>query len=322
MTKIATLGGGSGHYSLLLGLKNYANKNPNSLREENISAIMPTSDNGGHTGLLLGQRGLEGEFLPPGDIRQCLAALANNDEAKKFFQYRIKKGENKGAVVGNIFLDAAYEQHESFEAAIDLFKKELDVRANVYPSTLKRTELAAILQKNKYEVKGEDEIVKQVILYNTPIERVFLNPKNVKANPKAIEAILNADKVVLAQGSLYTSLIPNLLVREIRTALKQTKADVIYVMNIVTQRGETDDFDVSRHLEVLEKYSGKKVIDKIMVNKSDVPSSLIQKYDGEGQKLVHNHSDDPRIIEADLITKTSPVIRHDPDKLAEVIMKL
>lgn len=318
---IAVVGGGSGNRNTLLGLRNYSEKHPRTLNQKNIFAITSTSDNGGHTGRII--RKEDGTSIPVGDIRQCMTALMPNKDDRDSFDYRVQDGPNAGAVVGNIFIDAEYERcGKNMEKAIENLSKRYGIKAHVYPSTLERTGLYATLQ-NGYPVEGESEIVKQAMLYNCLIDKINLKPKNIRANPKAIEAILNADKVVLAQGSLYTSLIPNLLVKEIRTALRETKAEVIYVMNIVTQRGETDGFDAKKHLKILERYAGKKVVDKIIVNDSYVPDELIQKYRGEGQKRVLNDlGADKRVVKADLLIRNTPVLRHDPDKLAEIIMKI
>ncbi len=321
---VVTIGGGSGQHALLTGLQNYSISNT-KLKQENISAVVSTFDTGGHTGRLTEARipkDVKGNFLPVGDIRQCLAALSNNEDSKKWFQYRIKEGDNVGAVVGNILLDAGYEQHDSdFEKAIELVKTILDVKANVFPCTLKRANFGGTLS-NGYDVVGEEELVEKSIWFNSRIKKVYLKPTDIPANPKAIEAILKADKIILSQGSIYTSLIPNLLVKEIVEAIRQSKAEVIYVMNIVTQRGETDEFTAKAHLDVVEEYLGKNVINKIIINANHVPEELLKKYESEGQKIVEDDlGDDKRVVRAELLTKGSPVLRHDPDKLIETIMK-
>jgi len=323
--KIVTIGGGSGQHSILTGLTNRA-RSHDELEQNNISAIVSTFDTGGHTGILMEARipkDEKGRFLPAGDIRQCLAAMANNEHAKKSFQYRIKEGDNKGAVVGNILLDAGYEQHgDDFEQSIELVKKILDVKGNVIPCTLTRAEFHGVLE-NGYSVKGEEELISKAVWFNSQIKEVSLEPENVKANPKAIKAILEADKIVLSQGSLFTSLIPNLSVKEICDAVKKSSAKKIYVMNIVTQRGETDGFTAKKHLEVLERYLGPNVIDYIIIHKGELPSKLKIKYELEGQKrVVDDLGESERVIRKELIAKDSPVLRHDPDKLAEVILGL
>ena len=324
--KIVTIGGGSGQHGILSGLMSFSRKYPDKLEEEDVSAIVTTFDSGGHTGILMEARiprDVKGNFLPPGDIRQCLAAMANNEFAKKSFQYRIKEGNNSGAVVGNILLDAGYEQHgEDFEQSIELIKKRLDVKGNVYPCTLTRAGFVGVLESG-YKVYGEEDLIAKSVWFNSPVKNIFLEPDNIEANPKAVEAILDADKIVLSQGSLFTSLIPNLLVKEIAEAVRKSKAKKVYVMNIVTQRGETDGFTAKKHLEVIEEYLGKNVIDHVVIHKGDLPNELEEKYNMEGQKRVDDDLENGRkIIRTELITKDSPVIRHDPERLAEIIVSL
>lgn len=326
MQKIVTIGGGSGQHSILSGLIEFAKKNPDKLKQENISAVVTTFDSGGHTRMLLDARipkDSKGNFLPPGDIRQCLAAMANNEFAKKSFQYRIQTGENQGAVVGNILLDAGYEQHgDDFEKAIELAKNILDVKGNVYPCTLNRAKFCGELE-NGYKVDDDEELlVHKSAWYNSPIKKVFIEPEDVSANEKAIKAIMDADKIVLSQGSLFTSLIPNLLVKGIADAIKKSKAKKIYVMNLVTQRGETDGFNAKKHLEIVESYLGKGIIEKIIINSSELPNDLKVKYELEGQRKVIDDLEDERVVKAELITNEAPVLRHDPEKLAEAIIKL
>lgn len=323
--KIVTMGGGSGQHGILTGLVKYS-KIGDELEENDISAIVTTFDTGGHTGTLIEARipkDIQGRFLPAGDIRQCLAAMANNEHAKKSFQYKIKSGDNKGAVVGNILLDAGYEQHgDDFEQSIELVKQILDVKGNVIPCTLTRAVFCGTLENN-YSFTGEDELVTKSIWFNSPIKKIFLEPNEIKANPKAIKAIMEADKIILSQGSLFTSLIPNLLVKEIAEAVKKSKAKKIYVMNIVTQRGETDNFTAKKHLDVLENYLGQNVIDYVIIHKGSLPEELMKKYEAEGQKIVADDlTNGKKVIRTELITKDSPVIRHDPEKLAEIIIKL
>jgi uncharacterized cofD-like protein len=324
--KIVTIGGGSGQHGILSGLTEFSKKYPDHLRQEDVSAIVSTFDSGGHTKKLIEARipkDVKGNFLPPGDIRQCLAAMANNEFAKKSFQYRIQTGENRGAVVGNILLDAGYEQHgDDFEQSIELLKKILDVKGNVFPCTLTRADFHGVLE-NDYEVSGEENVVESAVWFNTRIRQVYVKPATIPANKKAVKAILEADKVILSQGSLFTSLIPNLLVPEIADAIKKTKAKKIYIMNIVTQRGETDGFSAKKHLEILEEYLGKDVIDHIIIHTGELPSRLEKRYEQEGQRLVADDlGDDPRAIRTGLVAYDSPFLRHDPEKLAAIILKL
>ncbi len=322
--KVVTIGGGSGQHGVLLGLVEYSKRNKN-LKQEEITAIVSTFDTGGHTKVLLDARrpkDTKGNFLPPGDIRQCLAAMANNQDAKKLFQYRIRDGDNKGAVIGNILLDAGYEQHGSdFEKAIELAKKFLDVRGNVLPCTLVRAQFYGVLE-NGYSVMGEEELIEKAIWCDSRIKKIALKPSNVHANAKAVNAIKEADKIIFSQGSIYTSLLPNILIKEIADSIRKSKAQKVYIMNIVTQRGETDGFTAQDHLNLVEEYLGKDVIDKIIIHDGKLPQQLIEKYEKEGQEQVVDNLVDKRVVHANLIANDSPVLRHDPEKLAETIIKL
>jgi uncharacterized cofD-like protein len=319
--KIVTIGGGSGQFSLLSGLIRFARKNPDKLKEENISAVVSTADTGGHTGKLLETRkpkDAEGRFLPPGDIRQCLAAMANDEVNKSFFQFR----NEEGATPGNDFLNSAFDFfNKDFTKAIEFARKFLNVKGNVYPTSRIRALSGAILSNGK-KVLGQEQLVVKSLYYGYPISELFLE-NEVEANRDAVNAILESDKIILSQGSIYSSLIPNLLVKGIPEAIRNSKAQKIYIVNIVTQRGETDGFTVKKHIETVEKYLGKGVIDKIIVNSSTIPAELEQRYKIEGQHRVENDcKNDSRIILAELLRDDSSVLRHDPDKLAEVIMKL
>ncbi len=326
MSKIVTIGGGSGHYNILAGLTEYAKCNPTLLKQSDISAVVSTSDSGGHSGALIDarrDRDSRGNYLPPGDIRQCLVAFAN-EKTREILQHRLKHGDNKGSVVGNALLDAFYEKEgNDFEKGIEALRELFSIEGNVLPVTLERTTLKAKLS-NGYEISGEDEIVHKSVWYNSPIQSISLEPTAVRANKKALEAILEADSIVLSQGSLYTSLIPSFLVKEVRDAVEKTNAKKIYVMNIVTQRGETDGFTAKKHLDVLESYFGAHIIDHVIIHNGGVPQSLRQKYENEGQQLVIDDLDvsDSRIIRTPLLRSDAPVLRHDSNKLAEIIMNV
>ena len=203
-----------------------------------------------------------------------------------------------------------------------MVKKILDVKGNVFPCTLTRAKFIGVLE-NGYSVHGEEELVAKSVWFNSPIDEVKIEPENIKANPKAIKSILEADKIILSQGSLFTSLIPNLLVKEVAEAVRKSNAKKIYIMNIVTQRGETDNFTAKQHLDALERYLGQNVINYVIIHKGELPEELKSRYEAEGQNLIEDDLINGRkIIRAELITKDSPVIRHDPEKLAEVIIRL
>ncbi len=319
--KIVTIGGGSGQFSLLSGLISFARKNSQILNETNISAIVSTADTGGHTGRLLEARkpkDTRGDFLPPGDIRQCLAAMANDEMNKSFFQFRT----DDGAASGNDFLNAAYDFfNHDFRKAIEYARKFLQVKGNVYPASMIRPVFGGVLENGK-RIIGQERLVERGLFYGYPIDEVFIDG-DVEANTDAVQAILEADKIILSQGSLFTSLIPNLLVKGIKEAIQKSKAQKIYIMNIVTQRGETDTFTAKDHIEELEKYLGTDVLDHIILNANHIPLESEEKYKREGQYRVQDDlGDDPRAVRDSLLTMHSAVLRHDPERLAEIIVKL
>ncbi len=319
MPKIVTIGGGSGQYGILTGLKRN-----DKVKQEDISAIVTTFDSGGNTGLLLEARkpkDVKGNYLPIGDIRQCLAALANRPI--EMFQYRIKEGENKGAVVGNVILDALFEMHKNdFQKAIEEARKEYDVRGNVYPCTLTRGHFYGVL-RDGHKIDGENMLVEMSMFYESPVEKIAIEPSDLEANLEAVQALLTADKIILSQGSLYTSLLPNIAVKGISEAIRKSSAKKVYIMNIVTQRGETDRFTAKRHVDEIEKYLGEGTIDRVVLHSGELPQGLEAKYAREmQQRVVDDLGNHGRVIRGELIAKDSPVLRHDPDKLAEIILGL
>jgi len=326
MPKIVTIGGGSGQHGILTGLMNYSRMNPDKLKQENISAVVTTFDTGGHTGELLEARkprDTQGNYLPAGDIRQCLDAMANNDEVRKLFRYRLKHGANHGTVVGNTLLDAACEMEgDDFEKAIDLLRKFLEVRGNAYPCTTKRARFYGLL-KNGRKIGGEDLLAEKAAWFMSPIQKISIEPEDIAANKNAVSEISKADIIVLSQGSLYTSLIPNIAVKEISDAIADSDAKKLYVMNIVTQRGETDGFTAKDHVRTLEDYLGEDILDYIIIHSGGIPREQEVTYEQEGQKRVLDDlAEDSRTIRAELIAHDSPVLRHNPDKLAKVILEL
>ncbi len=330
MQKIVTVGGGHGQGAILYALKEYCIQHPSQLKQEDLTGIPSTSDTGGHTGRQLESRipkDEKGNYLPIGDIRECLVALSNNKLKREEFNYRIKEGDNKGAVVGNIRIDAMYEQLGDFEKAVEYFKskEELDVRANVYPCTLKRGTLCALLEDNDDIIKGENEIVRTAIEYNKKIHEVFIEPKDIKANEKACDALMNADKIIHACGSMYTSQIPPLLVEGIAETIRINEgAQKIYIMNLMTQRGETDGYTAQDHMAAYEKKFGKNVVTHVIIHNDLMSEDLLRKYAEKGQYPVKDDLKENgyKVIRVDLINKDADMARHDPLKLAETILKL
>lgn len=312
--KIVVLGGGSGVSSILPGLKNYTSK---------ITAIITVADDGGSTGRLREDL----DIIAPGDIRNCLVALANEDDIlKQLFDYRFDKGELKGHSFGNLFLAAMAGVYDDFAKAIYKTGEILSITGKVLPITLEKTSLIAKLENGKI-ISGESKIEPVVIEDNTKISEIFLSPSEVKIFEDAKKDILEADYIILGPGSLYTSIIPNLLVKDIENLILKSKAKVYYIVNAVSQHGETDGFSVKDHYDALVKHSKGDIIDVLIVNKKEIDKKIIEKYKSENSdviKLTKNDIDyfrkkNIKIIEKDVVKIVDGVIRHDGLKIGDII---
>lgn len=308
--RIITVGGGTGLSVILSGLKEYTS---------NISAIVTVADSGGSSGRLREQF----DILPPGDIRNCLVALADAPALMRdLFQFRFNKNsEFSGHNFGNLFITVMTQLTGDFEKAIKESSRVLAIRGQVIPSTLNNVVLVA-QHKNGSTTEGEDQIPRA----HKPIDRVYLKPDNSLPTPEAIKAIQEAQIIILGPGSLYTSIIPNLLIREITEAIVASDAIKIYVCNIMTQHGETDNFTAYDHLNALIKHSHPKILDYCILNNAPIPQELLERYRQEQSypmvKDAHKiKSAGYRIIEDEIIT-TKDYIRHDPAKLAKIILGL
>ncbi len=304
--RIVAMGGGHGISTLLRGLKNFT---------FNLTAIVTVADDGGSSGRLRLSLGI----LPPGDIRNCLAALSN-DEAllTQLFQYRFNDDSGLGGhSFGNLFISALADVTGSFEEAIAESGRVLSVHGRVLPATLHDVKLVADVQLpnilNQIRVKGESSIPEMP----GRVRHVYLEPNNPPAFPPVIQAILAADMVIVGPGSLYTSLLPNLLVPDLLAALHSSRALKIYVVNIATQPGETGSYGVSDHISVLEEHIGEGLFDIIVCN---------NRYEGilpngvEWVKIDENAADYP-VYAADFLDSEHPW-RHDSEKLARTLMDL
>ena len=306
--KIVALGGGSGLSSLLRGLKEHSS---------NITAVVTMADDGGSSGELRRRIGTP----PPGDLRNCMTALSN-DEAMltQIFRYRFGEEYNlNGHSLGNLFITAMGDITGSFEEGVAEAGHVLAITGQVLPATIQDVRLAAKKRLTGSEeskiVFGESEIPK------TPgkIERVWLDPQNPQAFPPAIQAILGADLIVIGPGSLYTSILANLLVPDISRALKASKAMKFYVANITSEPGETDGYSVADHVNAIEKHLGADIFDLVICNNRmlgiDIPDDLDWVRNTEHQPA--NHA----VYEADLVLKEKPT-RHDSKHLAQIIIDL
>jgi len=307
---VTALGGGTGLSNLLRGLKK---------ETSNITAIVTVADDGGSSGKLRDELGI----LPPGDIRNCLVALADRESLmEKLFQYRFSsEGHLVGHSFGNLFIASMTEVLDDFEDAIKESSKVLAIRGQVLPATNENIRLGARYLDKSVKI-GESVIPRP----SKKIDEVFLQPKECKATSDAIKAIRDAEILVVGPGSLYTSILPNLLVNGIASELKKSKAVKIYVCNVMTQPGETDDYTASDHIEAIEQHVGKGIFDYIIVNSEKENKKLAKRYKKEGafavevdQKL--KERDDLKVVAGDLLAKDG-YIRHNPDALANLIYKI
>lgn len=307
--KVVVIGGGTGLSTLLSGLKHFTT---------NITAIVTVADDGGSSGRLREELGI----IPPGDIRNCIAALADEDKIiTELFQYRFKTGQNlEGHSFGNLFLTALKEVNNGdFIKAVRATSLILRSRGMVLPSSPEPMKIIAELEDGRI-IEGESKISQT----NGKIKRIYSEPERPKAQEEAIEAILNAELIILGPGSLYTSIIPNLLIPEIVNAIKSSKAHKIYVCNIMTQPGETTGFSVSDHIVTLLVHSGNPhLIDGVIANDRH-PERLLQKYKDKGQEPVLIDADKVqklgiRLVARNLI-KEEDLVRHNSQLLAKAIL--
>lgn len=310
--KIVVIGGGTGLSTLLRGLKSYS---------ANITAIVTVADDGGSSGRLRREIGV----LPPGDIRNCLAALADEEKLlTELFQYRFEAGEGlSGHSFGNLFLTAMSEITGDLERAIAASSKVLAIRGKVLPATLSDVSLWAKLEDGRI-IKGESNIPEA----NGKIIDFGCNPANPPALPAVIKALNQAEYIILGPGSLYTSVIPNLLVPEITEAIAKSKVPSIYICNIMTQPGETDNYTVADHIRAIDKVCGKKIFDAVLVQKRSPSPQALAKYAEEYSHPVFLDREEikklnRRIIEANIMDENPQTlyVRHDPQLLAKILLR-
>lgn len=308
--KIVVIGGGTGLSVILHGIKEYTS---------NITAVVTVADDGGSSGRLRQQF----DIVAPGDIRNCLVALANEETMmRELFQYRFKQDtEFSGHSFGNLFITAMTQVTGDFEKAVKESSKVLSIRGRVLPSTLEKVTLVAE-HKDGRVTEGEAKIPKT----GSPIKKIFIRPQTASGAPDAIKAILEAELIILGPGSLYTSVIPNLLIKGIQEAVIGAQVSKIYVCNIMTQAGETDRFKASDHVRELVAQTHPKVLDACIVNVGNIPQEMLDKYSTENAVPVVADTKVIRefgyvVIEEDLVSVTDHV-RHDADKLAKIVGNL
>ncbi len=314
--KIVAVGGGTGLSTMLRGIKLYT---------KNIDVIVTVADDGGGSGMIREDLNI----LPPGDIRNCLTALAEAEPMmKKLFRYRFKCGRLTGQSFGNLFLAAMCDITGDFETAIEHMSSVLAVTGNVLPVTKDNVNLKAVLD-NGNVVLGESSIPIESIKQNSGISKISLEPCDVCAFDRCIKAISNADIIILGPGSLYTSIIPNLLVDGISFAISSSSAKKVYVCNVMTQPGETTGYTASDHVNAIACHTGANYIDYCIVNTQEVPDVFLQKYRLENASQVQVDYDKFEHMPTKLIAKNllfvdkeNMILRHDYVKLAQTILQL
>lgn len=304
---VTVIGGGHGLSVLLRGIKTSTN---------NVSAVVTVADDGGSSGRLREELGI----IPPGDLRNCLVALADTEPLmEKLFQYRFEGNTAlAGHSFGNLFIAAMNEVTGDMETALKESSKVLAVKGRVIPASKEHVRLDAVMTDGTV-VEGESQIPEA----HKKIRRVQLFPKKVQAVPAAIEAIESADAIILGPGSLYTSIMPNLLVDGVAHALKNSKAIKIYICNVLTQPGETDNYTAAQHAKAILDHTGKGAIDYVLVNSTPIPETM---WRGTGATPVKIDEEKVNalgmgLIKADLMSEAE-VGRHDPNKLCAAVMKI
>lgn len=311
--KIVVIGGGTGLSTMLRGLKNYTS---------NITAIVTVGDDGGGSGVLREDLGI----LPPGDIRNCILALARTEPLmEELLQYRFKDGRLKNQNFGNLFLAAMDGISDNFEDAVQKMSSVLAVKGKVLPVTLEDMVLEAELE-NGNRVRGESIIGEEVIEQDSRIKKLKIFPEDAKALDDAISAIEDADAIVLGPGSLYTSILPNLLVKDITRSIKKSKALKLYICNIMTQPGETQKFSVSDHIKVIFDHCGRDIIDCVIANEESIHPDLRDKYYAEGSDIVNLDIEELEklgvdVVKDDLTETQKTYVRHNAQKLAKIIIE-
>lgn len=324
MKKVVTIGGGTGSFMLLSGLKEYPIE---------LSAIVSMADDGGSTGVLRDELGV----LPPGDVRQCLVALSDTPERlRELMNYRFKEGGLEGHSFGNLLLSALEKITGDFGEGVREAAKILKTKGEVIPVTLSDIRLYMELANGKL-LSGEHEINVDTKFEKVGVKKVFLKPKP-KANPEAVRKILEADLVIIGPGSHYCGIIPNFLVPGIAEALRKTRAKVVYNCNLVSKHGQTDNFTLEDYVADINRLIGSDRIDFATYNTGRPPKHLLKKYAEEGSIVPFLREDVPRsyrVIPVDLLSEerlvrkredkiahTRSFIRHDSKKLAKVLMLL
>ena len=308
--RIVAIGGGTGLSTVLEGLKEYS---------ANITAIVAVADEGGSSGRLREEFGI----LPPGDIRNCLVSLAEAPKLlRDLFQYRFKEGEGiKGHSFGNLFITAMTQVTGSFKDAVKESSIILAIKGRVLPSSLDKIRLKAEYTDGTKEI-GEDKIPQE----EKAIKKICLSPQNVKPNPEAIAAVKKADVILIGPGSLFTSVLPNLLIEGISREIAKKKVMKLYICNVMTQHGETDAFTASEHLDKIDSHVGVNIINCCLVNSGHLKYELLVKYAQEKSfPVVFDREKIKKrgvlVFEGDVVSATN-YLRHDSQRIAREIIRI
>ncbi|MCX6735889.1 MAG: YvcK family protein [Candidatus Parcubacteria bacterium] len=325
MKKIVTIGGGTGSFMLLSGLKKYPLE---------IGAIVSMADNGGSSGVLCDELGV----LPPGDVRQCLVALSDaSDDMRALMNYRFTEGGLRDHSFGNLFLSALEKTHKNFLEGIDTAMEILKVKGRVIPVTGDKAELRMELSDGTF-IEGEDNI-DHAQFQKTGVKK-FLFASPVKANPVAVASISNADVIAIGPGDIYGSILANLIIPEIADAIRRSSAPIIYNVNLTNKKGQTEGFDVDDYVNAVERVIGKGRINFVLYNTKQPDQKLLKKYEEqEGENfLVEFHADknpkrgyrlvrgdflkegEIKRTKGDALASSRSFIRHDSEKLAKAVM--
>ena len=306
--KVVTIGGGTGLSVLLRGLKKYPLE---------ITAVVTVADDGGSSGKIRSDMNIPS----PGDIRNVIAALSDVEPyLEKMFQYRFDSGEVKGHPVGNLMIAAMTDIHGDFSTAVKVMSRILNVRGTVLPTTNDIATLNAVLSDGEI-IRGESSITKA----GGVIDHVYITPSRVKPNEDVLKAIEEADYIIMGPGSLYTSIIPNLVISNVSEKIRESKAKKIYVCNVMTQHGETDNYSVCDHIVAINKHVEENIFDLVIANSREFDDSILSKYHKEKQEPVKIDHEKIKELGIKLIKNNdvgivdNNTIRHNADKVSELI---
>jgi len=309
--KVVTIGGGTGLSVLLRGLKKYPLE---------ITAVVTVADDGGSSGKIRSDMNIPS----PGDIRNVIAALSDVEPyLEKMFQYRFDSGEVKGHPVGNLMIAAMTDIHGDFSTAVKVMSRILNVRGTVLPTTNDIATLNAVLSDGEI-IRGESSITKA----GGVIDHVYITPSRVKPNEDVLKAIEEADYIIMGPGSLYTSIIPNLVISKVSEKIRESNAKKIYVCNVMTQHGETDNYTVSDHIVAINKHVEENIFDLVIANSREFDDSILSKYHKEKQEPVKIDQEKIKELGIKLIKNNdvgivdNNTIRHNADKVSELIYEI